>query len=146
MTIYNREDYKTALPQIEKKIETNIAELSSAKEELTNLYKKIYDVIGDIIPIVLDALVVEEHSFNYSSIPSGGDSGVQSVTFSKEGYYPIGVVGFRTGESDALPTRYKLSARDNGECTFEYFLRAVASVSASTGYVDILWIKGELNA
>ena len=85
--------------------------------------------------------VVTTETFSYSAISNGSGSGVRTATFSKSGYYPVGVMGFRTGNSAAVPTRLNLSSRSSGSAELSYVLRAVAAVSAGSGDVDILWIK-----
>ena len=85
--------------------------------------------------------VVTTETFSYPAISNGSSSGAKSVTFSAQGYYPIGIMGLRTGNSAAVPTRFNLSSRASGSATFTYVLRAVSAVSAGSGDVDILWIK-----
>ena len=85
--------------------------------------------------------VVTTETFSYPAISNGSGSGVRTATFSKSGYYPVGVMGFRTGNRAAVPTRLNLSSRSSGSAGLSYVLRAVAAVSAGSGDVDILWIK-----
>lgn len=86
--------------------------------------------------------VVTTETFSYSAISNGSSSGAKSVTFSAQGYYPIGIMGLRTGNSSAVPTRFNLKSRASGSVTFTYVLRAVGgNVPAGSGGVDILWIK-----
>lgn len=88
-----------------------------------------------------DALTVTTESFSYPAISSGSASGARTATFSNPGFYPLGVIGLRTGASAAVPTRFNLSSRSSGSATFSYVLRAVGAVSAGSGDVDILWVK-----
>lgn len=88
------------------------------------------------------AFSVTNESFSYPAISSGNGSGVRTETFSKSGYYPIGVVGFRAGNSHAVVARFNLTSRSSGSCELSYYLRAVGgNVSAGSGDVDILWVK-----
>ena len=91
----------------------------------------------------LSDFMTKTHSFSYSAISSGSGSGTKTATFSKSGYFPLGVVGFRTGNSAAVPVRFNLSSRTSGQAELSYVLRAVAAVSAGSGDVDILWVKEE---
>ena len=84
---------------------------------------------------------VTTESFSYPSISSGSGSGTRTATFSNSGYYPLGVIGFRTGNSSAAAVRFSLSSRSSGQCELSYVLRAVGAVSAGSGDVDILWVK-----
>lgn len=91
--------------------------------------------------LTLNDLEVENHTFSVSAISSGNGSGVKTVTFTKPGYYPLGIVGFQSGENDALFTRCKLDSQASGQAVMSYYIRAVAAVSATTGHVWILWAK-----
>ena len=95
------------------------------------------DLIG------LSDFMIKTHTFSYSAISSGSGSGSKTATFSETGYFPLGVVGFRTGNSAAVPTRFNLTSRTSGQAELTYVLRAVAAVSAGSGDVDILWVKEE---
>ena len=88
-----------------------------------------------------DLFLVTTETFSYPAISSGSGSGVRTATFSNTGYYPVGIMGFRTGNSAAVPTRLNLSSRSSGSATLSYVLRAVSAVSAGSGDVDILWVK-----
>ena len=96
------------------------------------------DLIG------LSDFMTKTHSFSYSAISSGSGSGIKTATFSEDGYFPLGVVGFRTGNNYAVPLRFNLSSKTSGSCTLSYYLRAVSgNVPAGSGDVDILWVKEE---
>ena len=89
-----------------------------------------------------DFFMVTTETFSYPAISSGSGSGARTATFSRQGgYYPLGVVGFRSGNSAAVPTRFDLTSRSSGQAELTYVLRAVGSVSAGSGDVHILWIK-----
>lgn len=84
---------------------------------------------------------VTTKSFSYPAISSGSGSGTRTETFSNPGYYPLGVIGFRSGNSSAAAVRFSLSSRSSEQCVLSYVLRAVGAVSAGSGDVDILWVK-----
>lgn len=89
-----------------------------------------------------DLFLVTTETFSYPAISSGSGSGARTATFSVQGgYYPLGVVGFRSGNSGAVPTRFDLTSRSSGQAELTYVLRAVGNVSAGSGDVHILWIK-----
>ena len=93
-----------------------------------------------------DVFVVTKETFSYPAISSGSGSGTRTETFAPveaQDCYPIGVVGFRTGNSSAVAVRFNLSSRSIGSAELSYVLRAVGSVSAGSGDVDILWVKAE---
>ena len=128
----------------------------STEEIVNNIYEKIHDSLFKCSmdanfyePVafgkISETFVVTTESFSYSAISNGSSSGAKSVTFSPtyaQGYYPIGIMGLRTGSSAAVPARFNLKSRASGSVTFTYVLRAVGgNVSAGSGDVDILWIK-----
>lgn len=100
--------------------------------------KKLYE---DSEAVTLDDFVITTETFSYPAISSGSGSGTRTATYTKADHYPIGVVGFRTGNTNAASVRFRLSSRSSGQCELSYVLRAVGSVSAGSGDVDILWIK-----
>ena len=94
------------------------------------------------------AFVVERVDITYSAISSGGNSGLLTESISKAGYIPLAIVGFKTGNSSAVPIRVWLENKVYGHpvagigyCDIEVYLRAVAAVSAGTMQVDVLWMK-----
>jgi hypothetical protein len=133
------------------KTEWNVLQDKYNKLELGTLAATLTDAMGisqgtaapnftsDLVGLS-DMSVVTE-SFSYSAISSGSGSGTKTATFTKTGYFPVGVLGFRTGNSAAVPIRFNLTKRESGTAELTFVLRAVAAVSAGSGDVDILWIR-----
>ena len=88
----------------------------------------------------LDDFVVEEYTYNYSNVSSGGNMS-WSATKTKAGYYPIGVVGFRTARAALVVNNCRIQNATSGSCDIAMDARAVAAVSASTAQMYVLWIK-----
>lgn len=84
--------------------------------------------------------VVEYYTHPYSSVSSGHNMD-WSEPKSKTDYYPIGVVGFRTARAALVVDNCFVSDVSSGNCTINMNARAVASVSASTAEMWVLWIK-----
>lgn len=90
---------------------------------------------------------VVSHSISVAAISSGGSSGAKTVTFTTDGgaslakYHPLGIIGYRTGTSNGIFTRIQVTSYGQGTCTVTYNMRAIAAVSACTGYIDILWMQ-----
>ena len=84
--------------------------------------------------------IVEEYTKSYSAISSGSAFN-WSEQKSKSGYYPIGVVGFRTNMQALVVNMVKLSSVQSGQCTINMNARAVANVPAGTAQMYVLWIK-----
>jgi len=89
---------------------------------------------------LLDYMVVEHYTHNYSAVSSGSQMS-WSETKTKAGYYPIGVVGFRTSMAALLVNMCRIDNATSGSCDIKMAARAVASVSASTAEAWVLWIK-----
>lgn len=90
-------------------------------------------------------LTTEQHSGNTGSISATTDSGSKSITATKSGYYPLGVVGWNfTGTNYMYQNLYycRISSASNGSATVSYRFRNNSSASYSgTFNVDILWVK-----
>ena len=135
MTIYNREDYRTVLPQLEKRMRNNTEDLSNAKEDINTLQGRIAE-----LPTTLDSMVVERYTHEYSTIASGSNlSWDETVT--KDGYYPIGVVGFRSARAQLVVDMATIDSVTSGSCRVRMNARALSNTSASTAEIHVLWIK-----
>lgn len=88
----------------------------------------------------LGSFVVEEYTHAYSTVSSGNNMS-WSETVTKSGYCPIGVVGFRTARAALLVNSCYISNEASGSCTINMNARAVASASATTASMWVLWIK-----
>ena len=78
----------------------------------------------------------------FSATMSAGNVQSTPQTFTKAGYYPIGVVGWETNSGDINAANLEISARNNGSATVSYIFKNVGSASRTvTAKVDILWIK-----
>lgn len=90
-------------------------------------------------------LTTEQHSGNTGSISATTDSGSKSITATKPGYYPLGVVGWNfTGTNYMYQNLYycRISSASDGSATVSYRFRNNSSASYSgTFNVDILWVK-----
>lgn len=88
-----------------------------------------------------NTFVVVDHSISLAA--GTKDSNVtNTATFSKSGYYPVGIMGYNTNREAAIPSRMYLSTRSNDSATVSYSIRAVgANYLATTMHVFILWVK-----
>lgn len=68
-----------------------------------------------------------------------------TVTLTKAGYYPLGVVGMDlsgTGSTWVIPMRWHITAAAVGSATVEYVARNAGTADASvTITADVLWVK-----
>lgn len=88
-----------------------------------------------------NTFVVVDHSISIPAITKD-NSKTDTATFTKSGYYPVGVMGYNTGREAGVPSRMYLSARSSGSATVSYSIRATgANYTATTMHVFILWIK-----
>jgi len=84
-----------------------------------------------------------KHSFTIASIAAGGTSGEHSETLQKPGYYPVGIVGWKSGAGKVTFPRLEITSSSSGSATITYNAfnantQASGSLSAT---VDILWVK-----
>lgn len=93
----------------------------------------------------MDTMTTTQHSTSTGSVAATTDSGDKTATFTKSGYYPLGIVGVNMGGTNRMYQNiyeYRLSARSSGSATLTYRFRNNSSAAFSgTFYVDILWIK-----
>ena len=85
-------------------------------------------------------LVVEHYTHSFSDISSGSVMS-WSESKSKSGYYPLGVVGFRTSRQALVTNRCDITNATNGSCTINMNARAVANVQGNTAEMYVLWVK-----
>lgn len=90
-------------------------------------------------------LTTTSHSTSSVTVTATTDSGDQTATFTKAGYYPYAIAGFNvTGTNRMFQNLYELAmtSRGSGTCTITYRFRNNASVSVTIGLtVYILWIE-----
>ena len=84
--------------------------------------------------------IVEDYKYSYSNISSGGNMN-WSETKTKNGYYPIGVVGFNANRATLVVDRAYISNVTVGSCTINLHARAVASASANDAHLYVLWVQ-----
>ena len=83
----------------------------------------------------------ESYSINVPALSSGSYADDQTLTKTKAGYYPIGVVGFNMGARNAYFYRATITSASSGSVTVTFSYRAVAATSATTAYIQVLWVK-----
>lgn len=85
------------------------------------------------------------HSTSAVTVAATTDSGAQTETFTKAGWYPYAIAGFNvTGTNRMYQNLYELlmTNRGNGTVTITYRFRNNASVGVTIGLtVDITWIE-----
>lgn len=90
--------------------------------------------------ITLDDFVVEDYTHSYSNISSGGNMNWEESK-TKSGYYPVGVVGFKTNRATLVVDRAYIDSAQSGSCKIYMHARAVAAASANDAHLYVLWIK-----
>jgi len=90
---------------------------------------------------------IESYEHAYSNISSGNNMDWEQSK-SKEGYYPIGVIGFRTARASLVVDACRVTSRaydpvtNTGSCTIAMNARASGgSASAATATMQVLWVK-----
>ena len=94
-----------------------------------------------------EMFVVEEHTIGSTGTVATGGVKALSATFTKEGYYPLGVVGYENvyiSGSNGLLNLWRLAttAVSEGSISLYVAVQNVGSVGAAgTLKVEILWVK-----
>lgn len=83
------------------------------------------------------------HPVSIATIAAGGTSGEKSVTFSKSGYYPVGIVGWKSAAGKVMFPRLEITAASNGSVTITYnaYNAAGSASGALSAEVSVLWVK-----
>ena len=90
-----------------------------------------------------ELITISEKEFTIEPLSPLSATGATTVSISKSGYYPKGVVGFKTGSSNIAYVRCELTSRSSGSATLTYNARnlSTSQTSASDASVKILWLK-----
>jgi hypothetical protein len=103
-------------------------------------YGTVTDGSGNVLGAIKGLLSVVKYTHTFSDIASGSVlSWSESKT--KTGYYPLGVVGFRTTRQALVTNRCDITNATNGSCTINMNARAVAAVQGNTAEMEVLWVK-----
>lgn len=92
------------------------------------------------------SLVMSSHTTSTATLNGNSSSGAKTQTFTKAGYYPLGIVGYQCNGSygqHVVPSNVHISSQGSGTVTVSYTLKNTSSSnSTNTGItVYILWIK-----
>ena len=94
---------------------------------------------------IYSLFVAEEVSLGSSITVNSSTNASGDVTFTKAGYYPLGIVGFRSsgsGSTSVYPARIYISSASSGSATVTYLLKSTQASDASINQrVTILWVK-----
>ena len=65
-----------------------------------------------------------------------------SDTVTQAGYYPIGVVGFRSSKANVVPSSARIQSQTEGSCALHFRWDYLGSSTETANlYADILWMK-----
>ena len=79
---------------------------------------------------------------NVSFDTSTAQSLVYSDTVTQDGYYPIGIVGFRSSKANIVASSAKIQNEAEGSCTLQFRWDYLGSATDTANlYADILWVK-----
>lgn len=138
MTIYNREDPRTALPQLEKELNKQIDDVRESIDE------RIDNIAKNLLPTNLFAVTIHDSS----TMTTASETNVtNSINGTKAGYYPLGVIGFHytyTSGSTAHINMYSMYIYSRSNGSFSLTFSARNRYSASTVWslrVYVLWAK-----
>ena len=101
------------------------------------------DLYAPVPGITYSSFVVQSHGLSVSY--KAYNSGNNTATLTKSGYYPLGIV---SGTYNYTQTGFTISPtriynRANGSCTIAYWGKndSNGATNNCTGYVDVLWVK-----
>lgn len=118
--------------------------LDSLKGEIDNKLEEFNNTMSDNLSKTInnDDFITSSHSGNYSLTP--GASSSPSVTVTKAGYYPLGVVGMANTTANWCDLKkWGLTSRNSGSAVFNYTIVNGDGGNNRSGSVTftILWVK-----
>lgn len=113
----------------------DMTKLKNAHQNIDILQKKSTDTLEITAEIVVSSL----------SLPSGDYTDVAKKTITKEGYYPLGIVGYNmygTNHQSCNLIILDLSNRANGSANIRYRVRNIGGATATLSIqANVLWRK-----
>ena len=93
-------------------------------------------------PTGSSAFVVTSHTCNAAASIAQNGLASGNVSLSRSGYYPLGVVGFNSGNRYCYFVNCYLSARSNGAGTLHWEMsNRTANAQSPTSTAYVLWAK-----
>lgn len=87
-------------------------------------------------------LVTTGHNLCSSQSISASGYANSSTTISKTGYYPLGIVGWTSNSTYAVPVVLNITSQADGSATVNWYIRNVATSSVTVTFqCKILWYK-----
>lgn len=109
------------------------------KSSMVNATNEVLEDLNGLLEITAEIVV------SSLSLSSGDYTDVATKTITKEGYYPLGIVGYNmygTNHQSCNLIVLDLSNRANGSATVRYRVRNLAGVAATLSIqAQILWRK-----
>lgn len=116
------------------------------KSSMVNATNEVLEGLNSLITKSTDTLeITAETVVSSLSLSSGDFTGVATKTITKEGYYPLGIVGYNmygTNHQSCNLIILDLSNRANGSANIRYRVRNIGGVTATLSIqTQILWRK-----
>lgn len=109
------------------------------KSSMVNATNEVLEGLNGLLEITTEIVV------SSLSLPSGDYTDVATKTITKDGYYPLGIVGYNmygTNHQSCNLIVLDLSNRANGSATVRYRVRNLAGVTATLSIqANVLWRK-----
>lgn len=93
---------------------------------------------------VSEMFTIIDHTLESSATFPANDTKTSAATVTNEGYYPLGIVGFRSSNTTGylIPYWFRISSVAVGSCTASMsFANRSSSAQSSTIHAYILWVK-----
>ena len=131
------------IKQVVNENDNKVGELNNLnttdKSSMVNATNEVLEGLNGLLEIT------EEIVVSSLSLPAGDFTDVAPNTITKEGYYPLGIVGYNmygTNHQSCNLIVLDLSNRANGSANVRYRVRNLASVTATLSIqAQILWRK-----
>lgn len=119
---------------VKTNLDSAVADISDLSTEIGNVASQL-DTSTGLVPVTHTVLSSETFAqYNFKS---------STKTFTKSGYYPIGIVGHDNGSGDINASTLQLTSRSSGSATLTYAYKHIGANTSRTvtTTVTILWLK-----
>lgn len=142
----NKKVQSSDMNEIKNIVNENDAKVGDLNNLNTTDKSSIVNATNEVLTKSTDTLeITAEIVVSSLSLSSGDYTDVATKTITKEGYYPLGIVGYNmygTNHQSCNLIVLDLSNRANGSATVRYRVRNLAGVAATLSIqANVLWRK-----
>lgn len=142
----NKKTQSSDMNEIKQVVNENDNKVGELNNLNTTDKSNVINAINEVLTKSTDTLeITAEIAVSNLSLPAGDYTDVATKTITKEGYYPLGIVGYNmygTSHQSCNLIVLDLSNRANGSATIRYRVRNLGGATATLSIqANVLWRK-----